>query len=90
MTVTELLAKSRDAHARYRHAAGHVRRDGAIAEQPNNPLARDVVSEALDYRQQAETLDPDHDDSAWNIDQAAMKGQASATLIKFYQSFFTS
>ena len=88
--VSDLLAKSREAHTRYRHSAGHVKRDGSVSESPNDRAAREAVVDALEFRKQAEAFDPDHDDGAWSLDLAAMKGQQSAALIKFYQSFFTA
>ncbi len=90
MTVRELLQQSRAAHTRYRRAAGHVEAGGTIQTQPNNEAARLAVVEAYALREQAEILDPAHDDPAWAEDTAANNGVPSAKLTKFYKTFFVS
>ncbi len=90
MTVRELLQQSRGAHARYRHAAGHVEKSGAVREQPNDDAARLAVVEAYALREKAEAFDPSHDDPAWGEDTAANKGVPSAKMMDFYKSFFVS
>lgn len=90
MTVADLLRQSREAHARYRRAAGHIDQLGSIADQPNPDAARLAVVDALEFRNQADALDPSHDDPAWSDDTAANKGVPSATLVHFYRSFFVA
>jgi hypothetical protein len=90
MTVRELLQQARAAHTRYRQAAGHVEASGAVQTQPNDDAARLAVVEAYSLRDQAEKLDPTHDDPAWAEDAAANNGVPSAKLQKFYRSFFVT
>lgn len=90
MTVGEALQQSREAHARYRHAAGHIDGFGKVSESPNNEAARLAVVDAMTFRRKAEGMDPTHDDPAWSEDTAQNRGVPSAKMLKFYQAFFTS
>ena len=45
---------------------------------------------ALEARQTAEVLDPDHRDPAWVSDQQINKGVSSADLLAFYERYLVT
>lgn len=80
VSVAQLLAASRAAHARYR----------ADAASRNYPLLDSHIRQARDLRHEAETLDPERRVSAWTDDRAVMKGQSSDTLMAFYERYLVT
>lgn len=74
MTVAELLAQSKAAHAAYQVAANRP--------PVNYPLAEQHVARALDLRLQADVLDPQHLDGAW--DERRWPHQQ---LVDFYRAY---
>jgi hypothetical protein len=85
--VARLLALSREAHKRKKHAAGTVNARGDVASQPNYPLAEQHMAEALRLRLEAHALDPDHTAPAWSVDAAANKGISHAQLVSFMRRY---
>lgn len=89
MTVSELLAASRAAHADYRRFAGRTTL-GTRTEEPQLSKCGQAILAALQTRTEAEALDPQHADPAWLQDFDAMKGQPSASIIGFYVRYLAS
>ncbi len=88
MTVAELLQKSREAHLRYRQSSGHIDSVGGVRTVPDPEAGRTAIVDALEFRNEAEAADPDHEDAAWAADTAANRGVTSATMLSFYRNFF--
>ncbi len=76
--VSSLLTQARASHHAYRTIANDKARYRDLASQDQH------IQTALDLRQQAHALDPDHVDAAWLEDQAAMKGLPTKALEAFY------
>lgn len=72
MTVSELLAQAKAAHADYRRLGG-----AKSTPQQKRPL----IQAAYDARLAAEQLDPEHADPAW------AKETQHADLLLFYEKF---
>lgn len=87
MTVGQLLAASRDAHTRKKHAAGTVDQQGTVTSQPNYPVAESHIAEALRLRLEADALDPAHTSPDWDADQRANKGVSHDALIAFFRAY---
>ena len=79
--VATLLAQSRAAHAEYQqHKARFDPRLGAAT--PGNPvLKRTALAKAALLRTQAHTIDPKHEDPAWQLDTVP-----HIELLNFYVS----
>jgi hypothetical protein len=77
MTVGEWLGASRAAHANYQFAL----RDGRIGAM------RDALAAAQVARLEAHTLDPLHQDDAWQVERVAHQGlDLREDLLAFYAS----
>lgn len=81
MTIAELLAQSRAAHARYRQI--HSQSKGT-----NLHAMGATVQEALSTRLDAEALDPERTDPAWVEDQQATRNR-SHRLVEFFAGYLT-
>ncbi len=90
MTIAELLQKSREAHLRYRTSSGHIDNVGGVKTVPDPEAAREAIVDALEFRNEAETADPQHEDPAWATDTAANRGVTSAKMLTFYRAFFVT
>ena len=85
--VAQLLEASRQAHTRYRTAAGRINKDGKVAVD-NNPVdGTAALAEARSLRRQAHALDKRHVDPAWAADEQAMKGNTHEALLAFYDDY---
>jgi len=85
--VAQLLAASREAHLRKKHAAGVVDAQGTVLSAPNYTVAEQHVAAAVSLRLQAHALDPLHLDPAWAADQLSNKGQTDRQLLSFFVAY---
>ena len=85
--VATLLEAARQAHTRYRSAAGRIDQRGKVSQAPQLRTCGQAVREALKARADAHALDPQRTDSAWHIDEAAMQGQTNTALMDFYLQY---
>lgn len=82
-SVAELLAQSKAAHQRYRHASGSIKKAG-------NPAVQEAaISDALVTRLAAHDLDPDHTDPAWSEEQGFTHQNEDThnVLVAFYRKW---
>ena len=86
MTVTALLEASRQAHTRYRAAAGRIGTKGTVIQEPALLSCGDAVRAALAARTEAHALDPTHSDPAWHAQAQAMRASHEA-LVAFYVAY---
>lgn len=87
MTVAALLTAAREAHTRYRNAAGRIGKDGKVSESPQLLACGQAIRDALAARTEAHALDPEYLDLAWIEDQQVMKGQSNEALVAFYAAY---
>lgn len=87
LDVARLLAASREAHLRKKHAAGVISAAGDVASAPNYPLAESHIAEALRLRLEANALDPEHTAPEWQADQLINKGVTDADMIAFFEKY---
>ena len=79
MTVAELLAASRAAHAAYQQ---EQRKTDGKTSLANYALCEQHVARAYETRAQAHAADPDHADAAWQSDTVP-----HARLMEFYARY---
>lgn len=89
LTVGELLAQSRAAHAQSKHHRGRIDHDGKASTTAQPRQAGAKLQEALRLRLEAEALDPIHLDPAWLEDIAANSGQSSDAMVSFFGRYLT-
>src|SRR3990167_8808561 len=89
LTVAILLAQSRAAHLRKKHHAGRADKKGTVISPPDYPQAEQAIREAIRYREEAHTLDPDHTDPVWVSDQALNRGVSHEALLAFFRQYLT-
>jgi hypothetical protein len=85
--VNTLLSQSRAAHDRKKRAAGQTDKDGKVTRSPNYPEAEADIRTALELRQQAHALDPDHTSPAWMADQLANKGLTHQQMCQWFTEY---
>lgn len=90
MTVADLLAQSRAAHAKSKTLRGRINKDGHISQVPQLSEAGQAIQQALRTRLEAHRLDPQMTDPAWQADERLNKGQTSAVLIDFFAQWLQS
>lgn len=81
--VAQLLTTARAAHARYRHAAGRIGKDGKVASPADHQATTAAITAALNARAEADERDPGHSDPAWSVDAEATRTTHQA-LMDFY------
>lgn len=87
MSITDLLAQSRAAHAKYRTLAGRIDKDGKVSQAPNLYDAGQAIQQALSARLEAHRLDPQQVDPAWQADQRLNKGATSEQMVRFLSGY---
>lgn len=87
--IMALLAQSRAAHDRKKKAAGLTDKTGAITSRPDYPTAEAAILTALDLRQQAHALDPEHLAPAWSTDQLANRGLTHEQMCAWFAQYLT-
>ena len=82
--VSDLLAKSRQAHLEYRQSIPHKASQGAtlVTREGNPTMAREALQRAHDMRQQAHAEDPTRSDIAWTGEPFGADGVD--LLLEFY------
>ena len=82
--VSDLLARSRQAHLEYRQAIPHKSAQGAtlVTREGNPTLAQSALQRAHDLRQQAHAEDPTRSDVAWAGEPFGSDG--TDLLLEFY------
>ncbi len=89
-TVAELLDTARAAHQRYRTLVPHRIRaagDQVVVESGSPAEARAAIIQALQFRVQAQALDPTFSDPAWQEDRVLHFSQAD--LLAWYRQQLT-
>jgi hypothetical protein len=89
-SISQLLAASRAAHARFHSAIGSVNKDGTVRDQPNDVIALAAIQDALAQRQAALAADPQRHDPAWAIDLRQNCGVTSDALMNFYADYLAT
>ena len=75
--LAKILVQARAAHVAYRQAAPRITNGQKVEDRD---LAYQALSRALELRETAEILDPDHSDPAWKDDVALKYDQRNLLL----------
>lgn len=89
LTISDLLTAARQAHTRYRQAAGRIDTHGKVSQEPRLTEAGSHVQAALSARLEAERLDPQRTDPAWAEDVINGVRVDHDAMVTFYAQYLT-